>query len=204
MKKTKPGFAALSRLTDDQLIQRCDRAVRHEQKSTLEILDCLLMIERRSLHPRGGYSSLFDYCIRRWRYSPSKAGRYIAAARCMVRFATVRDLLEQRKLSVCAVARLAGILTEKNSEQLLRQVSELQYREIENIVMTHRVAPIVRETVRPIGERKIAEHGAGKRETLFQVRRDQRGDSGESSRRVPRTTRSGAETGEAREEEGTR
>ena len=148
MKKRNRVLATLS---NDQLIRKGDRAVRCRHELAIEILDCLIEIERRSLHLEEGYSSLFDYCTRRWRYSPPKACRTIAVARCIQNFPAVRSLLVEQKITVCGVARIAGILTDENCEKLLREVSGKKYIEIEKIVASKRRAPRIREFVRPIG-----------------------------------------------------
>ena len=148
MKKRNRPLTALS---NDQLIRKGDRAVRNRYELAIEILDCLIEMERRSLHLEEGYSSLFDYCTRRWHYSPPKACRTIATARCVQNFPDVRSLLVERKITLCGVARIAGILTDENSRNLLREVSGKKYTEIEKIVASMRHAPRIREFVRPIG-----------------------------------------------------
>ena len=72
-------------------------------------------------------------------------------ARCVKNFPTVRSLLAERKITLCGVARIAGILTDENYERLLREVSGKKYAEIEKIVASMRHAPRIREFVRPIG-----------------------------------------------------
>lgn len=147
---------ALSRLSNRQVIQKGDRAVRSRHELAVEIIDCLIEIERRSLYLKEGYSSLFSYCTRRWNYSPPKAGRTIAAARCVNAFPAVRTLLVERKITLCGVSRIAGILTAENCEELLRRVSGKRFVEIERIAALHRAAPPIRDSVRPIGVRRLA------------------------------------------------
>ena len=137
MKKRNRVLAALS---NDQLIRKGDRAARNRHELAIEILDCLIEIEQRELHLEEGYSSLFDYCTRRWQYSPPKAGRTIAVARCAKNFPAVRSLLIERKITVCGVARIAGILTDENSHDLLREVSGKKYAEIDKIAASMRHA----------------------------------------------------------------
>ncbi len=148
MKKRNQILATLS---DKQLIRKGDRAVQSRHELAIEILDCLIEIEKRELHLEEGYSSLFDYCTRRWHYSPPKAGRTIAVARCVKNFPAVRSLLIERKITVCGIARIAGILTDENSQDLLREVSGKKYVEIDKIAVSLRTAPSIREFVRPIG-----------------------------------------------------
>ena len=119
MKRNRP----LATLSNDQLIHKGDRAVRTRHEIAIEILDCLIEIEKRELHLEEGYSSLFDFCTRRWHYSPPKACRTIAVARSVRNFPAVRSLLVEKKITLCGVARIAGILTDENSRSLLREVS---------------------------------------------------------------------------------
>lgn len=142
----------LASLSDHQLLESGDDAVRREHRFPIRILDFLNEMERRSLHLTEGHSSLFDYCTRRWRFSSSKAGRYIAAARCMKKYTEIRPLLEGRGVTVCGAARIAGILSEDNCEELLHRVAGRRFAEIESIVAEHSIAPNVRDSVRVIGK----------------------------------------------------
>jgi len=113
----------LNTLTDKEIIRRGDGVVRSRHELAIELLDCLIEIDRRSLHVKKGYSSLFYFCTRRWHFSPAKAGRFIASMRCIRKFPDVRVLLEDRKLSICGIAAIARLVTEENHDKLLRDVS---------------------------------------------------------------------------------
>ncbi len=149
----------LARLSNQQIIRRGDQAVQSEQELAIAILDYLNEIEQRSLFLTEGYSSMWSYCTCRWKYSPSKAGRFIAAARCVKKFPAVRALLTARKITVCGVAMIARLLSKDNAGELLLEVSGKKYSEIEKIVASRRTAPRVRESVRPIGMAASAESG---------------------------------------------
>ncbi len=148
---TKEMETVLAKLSNHEIIRRGDRAVRCRHELAIEILDCLVEIEGRSIFLKEGYSSLFDYCTRRWHYSPPKAGRFIAAARCIKNFSAVRNLLSQRRITLCGVSRIAGILTDENADRIVREVSGKKYVEIEKIVASFKIAPKTRESIRPIG-----------------------------------------------------
>ena len=139
------------KLTDAQLVARADLAVRREHASIIALLESLAEIDRRTLYLAQGYSSLFDYCTRRWGYSPATAGRYISAARAAARFPRVRELLEKRRMTVCAVARLASTLTDANCDALTAQAAGRTFAEVEALVQTRRPAPRVPDRVRMIG-----------------------------------------------------
>ncbi len=170
---TKKMDSALAKLSNHEIIQKGDRAVQSRHELSIEILDCLVEIEGRSIFLKEGYSSLFDYCTRRWHYSPPKAGRFIAAARCMKNFPDVRDLLARRKITLCGVSRIAGILTSKNSDKILQEVSGKRFVEIEKIVASLKIAPKTRESIRPIGlqEPAVGRDRSADHEDLFQPNR---------------------------------
>ena len=111
------------RLSDTQLLEHADVAVRRHRRSGLAVVTVLAEIDRRSLYLDQGYSSLYDYCTRRWHYSVATAARFIAAARAVVRFPSIRRLLEERQLTICAVARLAKSLTPDNCDDLLSRAA---------------------------------------------------------------------------------
>ncbi len=165
--KMKTVLAGLSNV---EIIQRGDRAIRNEHELTVVLLECLNEIERRSIYLKEGHSSLFAFCTCRWRYSPSKAGRYIAAARCIEKFPAARSLLAGRKITMCGLAKIATLLTVENSEDLFREVSEKRYVEIEKIVASRQTAPTIRDSVRPIGKNphQVKKKGREDQDDLFQ------------------------------------
>ncbi len=168
---TKKMDSVLATLSNHEIIRKGDRAVRNEHALLVSILECLNEIERRSLYLEEGYSSLFAFCTFRWRYSPSKAGRFIAAARCISKFPAARGLLVDRKITVCGLAKIARLLAEGSPEEILRSVSGKTFAEIEKIVASHQIAPAVRESVRPIGLIEPAEIVPNREENgdLFQA-----------------------------------
>ncbi|MEZ4648824.1 MAG: HNH endonuclease signature motif containing protein [Candidatus Eisenbacteria bacterium] len=144
------------RMTDTQLVEHADLAVRKEHASIVALLDALAEIDRRSLYLGQGYSSLFDFCTRRWNYSPATAGRYIAAARTAARFPQIRKLLGERRLTVCGAARLASTLNAENCDALTRKAADRTFAEVEALVQVRRTAPRVPDRVRMIGTAPVA------------------------------------------------
>ncbi|HKW13245.1 MAG TPA: hypothetical protein VJS69_02045, partial [Candidatus Krumholzibacteria bacterium] len=69
------------RLSNDDLVRSLEQNVARERGMTIEVLHDLNEMERRRLHLDLGYSSLFDYCTRKLKYSSSAAARRIQAAR---------------------------------------------------------------------------------------------------------------------------
>ncbi|MEZ4651162.1 MAG: HNH endonuclease signature motif containing protein [Candidatus Eisenbacteria bacterium] len=125
--------------------------MRREHRASVTVLDVLGEIDHRNLYLDQGYSSLFDFCTRRWNYSNATAARYIAAARAAARYPIVRSMLLDRRLTVCGVARIASSLTPENHRELVSRAAGKTYLEIEALVATGRTAPRVPDRVRVIG-----------------------------------------------------
>ncbi len=91
----------------------------------------------------------------------------------MKNFPDVRDLLSRRKITLCGVSRIAGILTSKNSDKILQEVSGRRFVEIEKIVASLKIAPKTRESIRPIGlqEPAVGRDRSADHEDLFQPNR---------------------------------
>lgn len=117
---------------------------------TTRVLHHLNEMERRELHIDLGYSSLFDYCVRKLGYSPSGAGRRIQAARCIRRFPEVLGMLARRDLSLCVVALIEPVLTEENFASVLERIRCKSFREVDRVMAEYRPPLEFRDRARPV------------------------------------------------------
>ncbi|HET6349023.1 MAG TPA: HNH endonuclease signature motif containing protein [Candidatus Krumholzibacteria bacterium] len=127
-------FESLRSLSDSQIVSGIKTARAKEHDGMLSSLGFLVETERRQLHLKQSFSSLFDYCTRELRYSESQAMRRITAARCVVRFPDVFRLLEDREVNLGTISRVAKILTPDNCDNVLARISGKSLREVEAIV----------------------------------------------------------------------
>jgi 5-methylcytosine-specific restriction endonuclease McrA len=141
---------SLRSLSDSDILSRVQDLTTRERKLTLALLLHLNEIERRKLHLKQGYSSMFDYCTSGLGYSEPSAMRRIATARCVARFPEIYRLLETNELNVSAVARVSRVLTAANSDVLLARIRGKSYREIEAIVAEYQPGARPRDVVRPV------------------------------------------------------
>jgi 5-methylcytosine-specific restriction endonuclease McrA len=137
-------------LTDRQLLNHVLLAARAERAMTTRVLHHLNEIERRKLYLELGYSSLFDYCTRRLKYSASAAGRRVQAARCIRRHLEVALLLYERELSLSTISLVAPVLTDHNKSSILERVRGKSHREVERVVSEYRPPIALRDRVRPV------------------------------------------------------
>ncbi len=125
---------SLRSLTDKSLLSRTQELTRRERSVTLLVLLHLNEIERRRLHLKHGYASMFDYCTSGLGYSASAAGRRIQTARCVARYPEIRRLLASNEVNVSTVAQVSRILTAANKDAVLARIRGKSQREVEAIV----------------------------------------------------------------------
>jgi 5-methylcytosine-specific restriction endonuclease McrA len=120
------------------------------QSSTIAVLHFINDCERRKSYLDLGYSSVFSYCVRKFEYSSSTAGRYIQAARCIREHREVLPMLEKREVSVTTVCQVASILTEDNKRSVLGRVKGAPRHEVERIACQYRPPQAFRDLKRPV------------------------------------------------------
>jgi 5-methylcytosine-specific restriction endonuclease McrA len=155
---------ALRSLSDKELLAQIEKIRRREHLSTIEILLHLNEVERRKLHLKFGYGSLFDYCVKHLRYSSSGAGRRVAVARCIRQHPEVLGLLRSQKLNVTGVSLVASVLTNDNKAELLRNIPDKTQSEIDAIAARYRPPIAMRDRVKPVRIR-VPEPRTAARET---------------------------------------
>lgn len=138
----------LCSIPDRELIARLEQLCRAERETSVDVLHHLNEIERRSLHLRLGYSSLFAYCTGHLRYSESAAARRVQAARCLRRFPTVGPLLQSGEINLMTLGLVASILTEATLDQWIDRIRGKTQREVEAIAATVRPPITLRDRAR--------------------------------------------------------
>src|SRR5215468_3205521 len=82
-----------------------EKAASEDQRTTIVVLEFINDCERRKSYLDLGYSSVWDYCVRKLEYPSSTAGRYIQAARCIRENSEVLEMLEKREVSVTSICQ---------------------------------------------------------------------------------------------------
>ena len=142
----------ISNIKDSELLSTLDKLVRSETEATLLVLDYLVELERRESYLALGYSSLFDYCTRKLRYSEPDANRRIKGARCISEYPEVRGLLLRKAVSLSTIALFYPLLSKETKAHVLGAVSGKSKREVEDFVSMYRAVPVLkkRESIRPV------------------------------------------------------
>ena len=138
----------LCSITDRDLIARLEELRRDERAAAIDLLQHLNEVERRSLHLRLGYSSLFAYCTGHLCYSESAAARRVQAARCLLRFPRVGPLLQSGEINLMTLGLVANILTDATVDQWLDRIRGKTQREVEALAATVRPPMTLRDRAR--------------------------------------------------------
>ena len=77
------GADKIRHLTDEDLLARFGRLVQTERKITHLVLQCIAEVDSRKLYFERGSSSLYEFLIQQYGYSPSAAIRRIESARLL-------------------------------------------------------------------------------------------------------------------------
>jgi len=116
-----------------------------ELAATIRVLHFINELDRRKSFLDLGYSSVFDYCMRKLGYSRSSAGRRIQAARCARRYPEIFGMLRRRELSPGTAAWIESILTDDNKDEILRRIRGATHRETERVVSEYRPPVALRD-----------------------------------------------------------
>lgn len=140
----------LSSIPDRELIAHLEQLRCAERETSLDFLHHLNEVERRSLHLRLGYPSLFAYCTGHLRYSESAAARRVQAARCLRCFPAVGPLLESGEINLVTLGLVANLLTDATVGQWLARIRGKSQREVEAIAAAVRPPVTLRDRARVV------------------------------------------------------
>lgn len=140
----------LEHVTDSELLSGLTSIVCNERRATARVVAHLAEIERRRLHLQCGYSSLFDYCLRRLALSEGEAFRRVAAARLARRFPIIFDLVADGELHLSALCQLRDHLTDDNHQELLAEASRKTKKQVEELLARRFPRPDVASAIRKL------------------------------------------------------
>jgi hypothetical protein len=119
----------IKNLSNNHLVERLNKLVRTERKITHLVLECIAEIDRRHLYLEKAYSSLYDYLINEFGYSPSAAIRRIESARLLREIPEMAKKIEAGSLNLSQLSKVQqAIRTVQKSES--RKMDTQEKREI--------------------------------------------------------------------------
>ncbi|MEZ4222470.1 MAG: hypothetical protein R3B13_16140 [Polyangiaceae bacterium] len=126
--------AGLGALSNTELWTRTLTMNHRRRRAVAMLVAHLAEVERRSLHLREGYSSMYDLCVRGLGMSEGEAHRSISGARVSRRFPLVIAMLADGGLHLTGLSLLASRLTEANHGQILEACCRKTKAEIQEVL----------------------------------------------------------------------
>ncbi len=126
-----------------QIIQR----YRSEEKMLISILQ---EIEAQFVFRELGYSSMYQYCVERHKFSESRAYELIYVSRKCTEVPQLKVAIETGAVSVSAAKRIGCVVTQENAELWITEAATLKQKDLERAVATVNPKAAVKEMVRPV------------------------------------------------------
>jgi hypothetical protein len=145
-------LSTLKSLGDAELESALKGLLAASARTEARVVMHLAELDRRRLHLRTGFPSLFRYCMDTLGFSEFEAVFRIAAARLGQKFPLIFELLERRQIHLSALHLLRHHLTKQNHRELLAEACHKSKRQVE-LLVAHRfpradVRPSLRELQR--------------------------------------------------------
>ncbi len=140
--------ALLRKFDDQEFIQQFEMTASIEHGASIKMLHFINDLERRKTFLELGYSSVFDFCVRRIKYSSSQAGRRIQAARCCRRYPEAWTYLREREVCMMTLAMVEAIITDDNKDDVFRRIRRASRREVERLLSEYRPPATLRDRIR--------------------------------------------------------
>lgn len=155
--------------SDDQLLETIDRLAVEERKALPQFLGILGELDRRGLAIKKGYSSTFDFCVRRLKLSEDEAYRRIRAARASVLRPGLLSSLENGALSLTAVTRIAPHVRRDDAEEIISHAEGKTAKEVEDLLAPFSPEPAKRDRIRTISVRQKMDEPSAPSKALNRV-----------------------------------
>jgi HNH endonuclease len=122
-------------LSDDQLLAAIERFADEERERIPWFLACLGEADRRGVFIKRGYSSTFDYCLRKLKFSEGEAFRRIQAARAGVSRPGILSALSEGHLTLTSVSKIAPHVHRADAPEIIARAEGKSTRELDELLV---------------------------------------------------------------------
>ncbi len=139
--------SSFNNLTDTSLVSCFENLVRRERKITAQVLECIGEIDKRKLYLEKGCTSLFDYLVKDFGYSPGAAMRRIDGARLLKELPEIGEKFESGTLTLSQATQVQRasrelkktknkVVQSNQKRELIHQIENLNQKETEQTLAT--------------------------------------------------------------------
>ena len=172
----------LKHLSDKVLLENTEILVRQEREILTAVLNHLREIERRRLFSGLGFSSLFDYAVKKLGYSNDQAYRRINAMRLIKEVPEVENKIHSGAITLASASLAQAFfrreqktarLSLEQKREVLEKIAHKSSREAEKVILSLNPKPLGQDRILPLSEEFIEIRfpaPAGLREKLEQLK----------------------------------
>jgi hypothetical protein len=142
-----PSF---SRFNDADLVHELDRCFERDAADETDLIACIGEVDERKLYLPAGDSSMFAYCMRRYRRSEDVTYKRITVARKAREIPAILPLLAEGRLHLCGISVMAKYLKPENAAELLAAAAHKTRKEIQCLIAERFPQPDVPTRLEPI------------------------------------------------------
>jgi hypothetical protein len=146
----------LKSISDEELLLRLSELLKQSRRVEADLVAHIGEVDERRLYTTRACSSMFAYATEVLHLSEAEAYLRIAAARAARAFPILLTMLDDGRLHLSGIAKLAPHLTEANCETVLSRAAHQSKRQIEELVAELAPKPDVPATMRKLPVRPPA------------------------------------------------
>ncbi|MBI2385672.1 MAG: hypothetical protein HYV14_06625 [Elusimicrobia bacterium] len=139
------------RLSDEELWRGLKALAARERVLAADAVAYVAETQRRKLHEDHGWRSMFEYCVQSLRWSEATAYRRTRAARAVLDYPAILEMLYDGRLHIEGVVILSAFLPDADFPALLLKAVGMTTKNIERLVADRRPDPPVRDSIRFVG-----------------------------------------------------
>ena len=137
-------------ISDDVLLRRLSEILKESRRVEVQLVAHIGEVDRRRLYADKAARSMFVYCTETLHLSEAEAYLRIGVARASRKHPELLPMLEDGRLHLSGIAKLAPVLTEANCDALLARAEHKSKRKIEELVAEIAPKPDVPSTMRKL------------------------------------------------------
>ena len=144
----------LDSISDNALLRRLSEILNESRRIEVELVAHIGEVDRRRLYAREASPTMFVYCTETLHLSEAEAYLRIAVARAARKHPALLSMLEDGRLHLSTIAKLAPVLTEANRDALLARAVHKTKREVLELVAEVAPKPDIAPTMRKLPARR--------------------------------------------------
>jgi len=117
-----------------------------------ELLEVLMQMRRRGVFAELNYSGIFDFCVKKLRFSRAQAFYFKSVAEKALEVPQIKEAIQEGVLTLSQARRIVTVITKENHQDWIQKAVELGQTELERAVSAENPQSHVRDSIQPVSE----------------------------------------------------